>query len=222
MSIAAIIFDYGKVLSFPPSQADWQHLAAPFGASLEVFDEHYWRCRPDYECGKIDGAEYWRQVAKSFGISLSAQQIENLVLWDSEQWATGNPEMIDFARRVHASGLKTAILSNMQHELYAFMIQRLPWLDEGIFDVQCYSHLAGIAKPDVKIYTDLCAQLAVDPAQALFLDDKQPNIDGARAAGLQAELFTGDRQAVERYLASQGVTLKDIDSKEVATAGSAR
>jgi putative hydrolase of the HAD superfamily len=38
--------------------------------------------------------------------------------------------------------------------------------------------------------------LEVEPAQTVFLDDHEPNIEGARRAGLQAVLFRDNAQAI--------------------------
>lgn len=46
------------------------------------------------------------------------------------------------------------------------------------------------SKPDPAIYRDCLAALGVAPADALFIDDKAANADGARAAGLRAHHFT--------------------------------
>ena len=44
----------------------------------------------------------------------------------------------------------------------------------------------------------------IDPSASLFIDDSQKNVDGARAAGWQAVLFT-DVPTLERDLRQLGV-----------------
>ncbi len=46
-------------------------------------------------------------------------------------------------------------------------------------------------KPDPAIYLDCLALLGVAPADALFIDDKVANANGARAAGLRAHHYQG-------------------------------
>ncbi len=46
-------------------------------------------------------------------------------------------------------------------------------------------------KPDPAIYLDCLAALGVAPADALFIDDKVANANGARAAGLRAHHYQG-------------------------------
>ncbi len=45
----------------------------------------------------------------------------------------------------------------------------------------------GIRKPDPEAYRAACAALGCEPAQALFVDHLFRNVQGARAAGLQAD-----------------------------------
>jgi putative hydrolase of the HAD superfamily len=47
-----------------------------------------------------------------------------------------------------------------------------------------------MAKPDAEIYTALLDTLGAEPADCLFVDDRQINVDGARAVGLAAHLWT--------------------------------
>jgi len=198
VAVRAIIFDYGKVLSLPPTLQQWQRLAGMFGVDQPGFQEQYWGLRDDYDRAVYDGAAYWRRVGELNKKSLTDAEIEQLIAWDSDQWTNANLDMLDFARRMKATGIRTAILSNMQMEMKTFMQKKFDWLGE--FDVQMYSCEEGIVKPDVKIYQECCKRIGVEPANSLFLDDKQPNVNGALKAGLQAILFEGDRAAVEKYV----------------------
>lgn len=49
----------------------------------------------------------------------------------------------------------------------------------------------GRSKPDPAIYRECVAALGVSPGDALFIDDKVANANGARAAGLRAHHYTG-------------------------------
>ena len=49
----------------------------------------------------------------------------------------------------------------------------------------------GLAKPDPAAYAAAAAVLGAPAGACLFIDDREENIEGARAAGMRAELFTG-------------------------------
>ena len=47
--------------------------------------------------------------------------------------------------------------------------------------------------------------LGVEPAEALFLDDRPENVEGGRAAGIHAEIFTTWEEFLERDRARYGL-----------------
>jgi 2-haloacid dehalogenase len=60
-------------------------------------------------------------------------------------------------------------------------------------------------KPDRGIYDHHAKAFGLNPAAALFIDDSQKNVDGAKAAGWQAVLFT-DAATLEKDLRRLGIT----------------
>ncbi len=59
-------------------------------------------------------------------------------------------------------------------------------------------------KPDRAIYNHHVQTFGLDPAASLFIDDSQKNVDGAKAAGWQAVLFT-DAPTLENDLVRLGI-----------------
>ncbi|MGH9615451.1 MAG: HAD family hydrolase, partial [Acidobacteriaceae bacterium] len=111
MPLRAVIFDYGLVLSGPPEPGARARLLEISGLAPEVFDAHYWKHRLDYDQGTLNGRTYWPAIARDAGISFSPRQVNELIEQDVLLWATVDPVMMEWARRVQASGMKTAILS---------------------------------------------------------------------------------------------------------------
>ena len=72
------------------------------------------------------------------------------------------------------------------------------------FDVVFCSAEIGLAKPDVAIYHHAAEVLRVEPAECFFTDDRPDNVEGARAAGMHAEVFTG-REPLVAALRALGV-----------------
>lgn len=196
--VEAIIFDYGKVLSLPPTSAQWNRLASIFGVDQPKFQEQYWGLRDGYDRDEYNGTEYWRRIGSLNDKQLTDSEVKQLIQWDNDQWTNENHQMLKIAFAQQENGKPIAILSNMQNEMLEFMRKKFKWLED--FDLQIYSCEVGIVKPSREIYELCCRKLACNPRNTLFLDDKKPNIDGAKAAGLQTILFAGDHKAVERHL----------------------
>ena len=187
MPLRAIIFDYGLVLSGPPEPAARAHLIDISGLSPEIFDVHYWKYRVDYDRGRLNGRTYWQTFASDTGIALAPERIDALIEHDVRMWASVDPIMLAWAGRVQASGMKTAILSNMGEELLAHMRKNFRWLDE--FHHLTWSCELNLVKPHTAIYQHTLEKLDVRPEEALFLDDKVENVEGARQVGLHALVF---------------------------------
>lgn len=52
-------------------------------------------------------------------------------------------------------------------------------------------------KPDPQLFTLAATQLGQEPEHTLFFDDRLPNVQGARQAGLYAAQFTGANDCQE-------------------------
>jgi putative hydrolase of the HAD superfamily len=210
--LKAIIFDYGKVLTFPPTPEDWARLAAVFGVPVEKFQQAYWALRDKYDRAVYDGVSYWSAVAEQLGKKISQEGVARLIALDNAQWTVANPEMLDFAWRAKETGLKIGILSNMQNDMLAAMRKQLAWLDR--FDHQTYTCEVGAIKPEPESYYIVLHALEVKPGEAIFLDDKQVNIDGARAVGMHASLFEGDMATVYDAVDNLGAPLSSRKAAE--------
>jgi putative hydrolase of the HAD superfamily len=186
--LKAVAFDYGKVLSLPPTAGQWQSLSTRFRKPLQEFQPIYWGMnREQLDRGTLDNVAYWQKVGRDCGLLISEAEALELIEHDNSQWTNENPEMLALARDLHGAGFKTAILSNMERRMLAAMRKKLKWLDE--FDVQIYSCELGTVKPEAEIYLECCRQLDCKPQEALFLDDKKVNTEGARKVGMKAYVF---------------------------------
>ncbi len=105
-----------------------------------------------------------------------------------------NEEMIALMHELKAGGLKMAMLTNNVREWEPLWRAMLP-VDE-IFEEIVDSAFVGCRKPEARIY-ELTLQRIGMPAEAcLFIDDLEPNIEGAEAAGMKAVHFRDNEQAI--------------------------
>ncbi len=54
-SVRAVVFDYGNVLCLEQTPEDMKGMALVCGIPHERFSELYWKLRPPYDRGDIDG-----------------------------------------------------------------------------------------------------------------------------------------------------------------------
>lgn len=79
-------------------------------------------------------------------------------------------------------------LSNMSHEMIGPVRAMSPAFGH-LRDIVISAETA-IMKPDPRIYAQACLRFGIEPAQAIFVDDSQKNIEGAAALGFQTHHFT--------------------------------
>ena len=91
--------------------------------------------------------------------------------------------------RLIDAGYDVTLLTNWAADTFIEARARFAFLDRarGI----TVSGEIRMIKPERAIYDHHAAVFELDPAATLFIDDSQKNVDGAKAAGWQALLFTG-------------------------------
>ena len=186
-NIKAVILDYGEVLCYAPTAEDWKWMAGLFQVEPDRFRSLWGRNRLDYDCGSLSLETYWSQLAEAAGIKLPQQQIDELSQRDVQMWARLNPTMLQWLKQLRASGIKTGLLSNMPVDMITYARKQFEWLNQ--FDHQTFSAEVRVVKPDAAIYRYSLAGLGVTASEALFVDDRAPNIEGAREVGLNTIQF---------------------------------
>jgi putative hydrolase of the HAD superfamily len=192
MTIHAVVFDIGGVLEITPDLGwvpAWESRLGLAPGELGERMADAWR---GGEVGAVSEAEVQQAARQRLG--LDERQLTEFMadLW-RDYLGTANTELIEYARRLRPR-YRTGILSNSfvgarerEQEAYGF---------EDLVDELVYSHECGLRKPDPRSYALVCARLDVEPAQVAFLDNVESCVEGARQAGLQAVLYTGNAQAI--------------------------
>lgn len=188
----AVVFDIGGVLELTPPTGFRERWEQSLGLQAGELDERMyevWR-------GGTVGTLTVEQVHEAFEreLGMSAPDVERFLadFWD-DYLGTPNTELIDYFRQLRHR-VRTGILSNSfvgarekERERYGF---------EDITDVIVYSHESGTAKPDPAIYRLVCERLDVEPQSAVFVDDHQEAVDGARAVGMNGVVFRDNAQVI--------------------------
>ena len=80
---------------------------------------------------------------------------------------------------------------------------------EDLFDTKTFSCHLGVMKPDSKMYYDALKQMGLPPEQTIFVDDFEPNLDGAAACGIKSVLI---KEKANALILGQSFTDKMIDN----------
>lgn len=99
-------------------------------------------------------------------------------------------------RELKSKGYGVYILSNYGRWTYQNTTEALSFLED--VDGAVFSYLVHQMKPEPEIYQTLLAKYGLKAEECVFLDDRQVNIDGAKAQGMEGIVFTSYEDAVER------------------------
>jgi putative hydrolase of the HAD superfamily len=217
--IKGVILDYGEVLSHPPTAGEWDRMASLFQVDRAQFRPLWDRNRLLYDRGDLSLEAYWAQLAEDARLKLEPEQLRKLSQWDVEMWAHINTTMVEWLKQMRSSGVKTGLLSNMPGDMIRYARQQFAWLKD--FDHQTFSAEVGLVKPDPAIYRHSLDGLGVEASEALFVDDKAQNIEGARAAGMFAIQFRSTTQ-LRDDLEKLGFPILPVESTPFSPASRAR
>ena len=188
MALRAVVFDYGMVLTGEPDPTAYAALLRVTGLPVAQFEPLYWADRSALDEGKLTGIAFWQKFMRDAGMPPNQEMVEELNRWDVRLWTTENPAMLAWQLAIKQRGLLTAILSNMGDDVLASVERKFDWIHR--FDVLVWSCQLGVVKPYPAIYRHMLNELAVQPEETLFIDDRLPNIEAARALGMQAIEFS--------------------------------
>jgi putative hydrolase of the HAD superfamily len=183
--IQAVLFDLTGVLTSSPwpainasAQGDLEMLVGPYHQDTD----HPWH---RLERGEITIDEWLVAVnaaAAEAGVTLDLRPMQTLL-----QTLTVHADVVDHIAALRADGYSTALVTNNVRE--GASTWRAMIAVDDLFDVVVDSSAVGMRKPDPAIFThalDLLGGIA--PERAVFLDDVEGNLAGARVAGLHTIL----------------------------------
>lgn len=193
----ALLLDFGNVVTISVFERQ-RDIESTLGLAPGVLDwlgpvdpgtDPLWR---SMTAGEISERQYWALRAAEVGRMLGHDAWTPLDYHKAIRDADPNRAVRESARRTigaaRAAGLRVGIVSN---ELELFwgrpFMERLDLLRE--IDVLVDATHSGVLKPDPRAYRTALGALGVAAQRALFVDDQSRNVEGARAAGLDAVFF---------------------------------
>jgi putative hydrolase of the HAD superfamily len=205
--IRALVVDFGGVLTTNIWLAfaefcESEGLAPETVRELFRGDTEALRLLRGLETAELAESEFERR----FGSLLGVADHDGLIVG---MFAGLRPEerMIAAVRAARAGGVKTGLISNSWG---LGIYDRAP---TDLFDAAVISADVGLHKPQPEIYLLACERLAVEPNEAVFVDDLRENCAGAEAVGMTALLHRDPEETVARLEELLGVQLSGNDRR---------
>ena len=139
----------------------------------------------DYERGRMAQAECYERVGREFAVepAVVAEAFKQ-----ARESLRANEDLLALVRELKARfKLRVFALSNISLPDYEFVLT-LP-TDWAIFDRVFASAVLGERKPDRAAYEKVIAEAEIEPASAVFVDDKLENVEAARELGIHGIVF---------------------------------
>jgi putative hydrolase of the HAD superfamily len=191
--IKNVIFDVGGVLV----DFRWRALMADLGMSIERQDE--------FE-KKVFGSKWWAELdrgalAEEYVVGKLRESISEHIdafelIWANQEYLV---ESFDYSPiwmdELKAKGLKIYLLSNYPKSIFSLHEEKGKFNFIDRIDGKVVSGFVGMAKPDEDIYRCLVDKYGLKTEECVFIDDREENIQTAKALGMKGIVFKDYEQA---------------------------
>lgn len=190
-----LIFDVGGVLI----GYRWKEMFMDdFGLSDEgaeelgrrIFDDPIW---PDFDRGAV---EIDALVEHYCALYPDGAHLIKRLFYENDKMATEREAIWQKMEDLKDRGYKIYILSNYSEYLFKKHTGHMPF--RKIIDGGIVSYEVGAIKPEPEIYEKILDKYGLDPAECIFFDDIEKNVEAAKAFGIESHLVTSEADLSER------------------------
>lgn len=203
MAARHVLFDADGVIQRVP--ADWYTALEPFvGDRARELARAVWAEDLPMLAGEGDLLVRLAAVLPGFGVVASPEEVATV--WHQVEVDAASTSVV---HRLRAAGHGVHLGTNQEPYRAAYMRTVLGYDD--LFDVSCYSCDLGRTKPSAEFFAEAARRIGAEPAAIVFVDDWEPNVAGAVAAGMAGlHWSTADgHDTLLTGLAAVGVACRD-------------
>ena len=205
MKYKAVIFDLFGTLVYNFSRQEYENVLTEMAEILEVprdnFIQHWFDSFKERVTGELRMPYAMVENAcRKLGKEVSIDRIEyaaQIRLNYSQKSMVPKPGATEVLTQLRAEGYKTGLISDCSAET-VITWDKTPFAP--LFDVTVYSCVAGIKKPDPRIYHMALDQLAVRPEDCLYIGDgSSRELTGAQEVGMHAVLIRDPDESIDAH-----------------------
>ncbi|OGO07361.1 MAG: hypothetical protein A2Y92_01920 [Chloroflexi bacterium RBG_13_57_8] len=191
----AVIFDLFGTLVDNFTITEYQQVLAAMSAVLEAPPEEFSKLWRDTFKLRTNGTHRTHQdsiryICRELGMAVTEEQIEKTAairLDYTIKTLKPRPDAVPVIKKLKSMGYKVGLISDCSPETPAVW-PSTPF--HGLFDVTVFSCVAGVKKPDPRIYKIATDSLKVKPEDCLYIGDgSSTELTGAKQAGMTPVLI---------------------------------
>jgi putative hydrolase of the HAD superfamily len=210
LTIEAVIFDFGGVLTSSPFDA-FTRFETERGLPIDIIRRtnaanHLENAWAKFERAEVDIDTFDKLFATeslALGAEVRGRDVLPLLQGDLR------PEMVEALKRIKAQFKTGCITNNLPANAIGSMTGRSLYVAEVmvLFDHVIESAKIGLRKPDPRIYQLMVETLKVDPKNCVYLDDLGVNLKPAREMGMTTIKVLNAAQAIGELETATGLKL---------------
>lgn len=210
MTIEAVIFDFGGVLTSSPFEA-FARFETARGLPVDIIRRtnaanHLENAWAKFERAEVDIETFdqlFAEESRALGAEVRGRDVLPLLQGDLR------PEMVEALKRIKAQFKTGCITNNLPANAIGSLTGRSLYIAEVmvLFDHVIESAKIGLRKPDPRIYALMVDTLKVDPKNCVYLDDLGVNLKPAREMGMTTIKVTSGAQAIAELEKATGLKL---------------
>ncbi|MCP3393217.1 HAD-IA family hydrolase [Bradyrhizobium sp. CCGB12] len=210
MTIEAVIFDFGGVLTSSPFEA-FARFETERGLPIDIIRRtnaanHLENAWAKFERAEVDIDTFdhlFADESRALGAEVRGRDVLPLLQGDLR------PEMVEALKRIKARFKTGCITNNLPANAIGSLTGRTLYVAEvmALFDHVIESAKIGLRKPDPRIYRLMVETLKVDPDNCVYLDDLGVNLKPAREMGMTTIKVASGAQAIAELEAATGLKL---------------
>lgn len=182
--IKVLIFDLEKVLIDTWRNVfdlpELQHIPT---SRIALFFDDYNDLRKELQYGRLTEDEFWERFITITKAKVDVNTLKGCV----RKVLVLNKELFELINSLKTSNYKLVLLSNFTKEWADYLNETYKL--NSLFDAVFWSFDNAVKKPFPEAYKQVLEKLKVKPEECVFIDDKERNIEGAKAIGMQTILY---------------------------------
>jgi len=163
-----------------------------------------------FDAGQIVATEFYNRCCETLGVE-PTQEFAGIFRHAYAEIFSARPEMGELIEKL-AGKYELWMMSNTNVWHLEYLRQNFPYLN--LFSRNCNSHDVGYVKPDAHVFQKAIEWSGKNPADLIFVDDKESNVSAATAEGIVGVHFT----TLEKLIADLTSLGVEIPEKTLSSA----